>query len=133
MDKRLIYGALCCSLLLAGGCSKKLNSFQSSFFTTDPTPLETVGQGVPAPSFGTFAEASGSPVMIQGEDVRDNGQTVSYKNGGNVMIPFRVEYQPGMAKSDLYLDFAVDQNASRDTLHSTSPSTRTASATHCPA
>ena len=142
MDKRLIYGALCCSLLLAGGCSKKLNSFQSSFFTTDPTPLETVGQEVPATisgripekfmrknakvtttpvlqwstGSGTFAEASGSPVMIQGEDVRDNGQTVSYKNGGNVMIPFRVEYQPGMAKSDLYLDFAVDQNGKRYTL-----------------
>ena len=56
MDKRLIYGALCCSLLLAGGCSKKLNSFQSSFFTTDPTPLETVGQEVPATISGRIPE-----------------------------------------------------------------------------
>ncbi|MDE5797156.1 MAG: hypothetical protein K2H75_08585, partial [Muribaculaceae bacterium] len=37
-------------------------------------------------------------------------QVVGFKNGGNVTIPFNVEYKPEMEQSDLYLDFQVDQN-----------------------
>lgn len=142
MKKTFVCISLGGALLLAGGCSKKLAQFQSDFFSTDPTPLETVGQNVPATisgnipskfmrknakvtttpvlvwntSAGNTAEVSASPVLIQGEDVRDNGQTVSYNNGGNVMIPFNVAYQPEMAHSDLYLDFNVDQNGKTYTL-----------------
>lgn len=142
MKKYLLCIPLGAALLMAGGCSKKLADFQSDFFSTSPTPLETVGQNVPATisgqipakfmrknarvtttpvlqwqaANGTSGEVSAQPVLLQGEDVRDNGQTVSYANGGAVMIPFNVEYQPEMANSDLYLEFAVDQNGKKYTL-----------------
>lgn len=129
-------------LLLATGCSKKLNQFKSDYFTTVPTPLETVGQTVPGtvkatipPKFmvknakvtatpviqwttgmNTTGEATAQPVIFQGEDVRANGQVVNYQNGGNVSIPFSIAYLPQMAKSDLYLDFSVDQNGKVYTL-----------------
>ncbi len=118
------------------GCSKKLGQFKSDYFATTPTPLETVGEVVPGtvkgtlpPKFmvknakvtatpviqweksaGTWGEASATPVIFQGEDVRANGQVVNYSNGGMVSIPFSIEYLPEMAKSNLYLDFSVDQN-----------------------
>lgn len=142
MKKYLLCIPLGAALLMAGGCSKKLADFQSDFFSTSPTPLETVGQNVPATisgqipakfmrknarvtttpvlqwqaANGTSGEVSAQPVLLQGEDVRDNGQAVSYANGGAVMIPFNVEYQPEMANSDLYLEFAVDQNGKKYTL-----------------
>ncbi|MDE6010974.1 MAG: hypothetical protein K2F87_05990 [Muribaculaceae bacterium] len=124
------------ALLVAGGCSKKLSQFQSDYFSTNPTPLETVGEVVPGtvtakfpPKFmlrnvkvtatpvlqwqtadNTYGEAPATPVIFQGENVRDNGQVVSFTEGGTVNIPFSLPYQPEMAQSDLYLDFKVDQN-----------------------
>ncbi|MCM1370214.1 MAG: hypothetical protein NC204_07580 [Candidatus Amulumruptor caecigallinarius] len=129
-------------LMLNTGCSKKLSQFRSSYFTTIPTPLETVGQNVPGtvkatvpPKFmvknakvtatpvlqwstglNTTDEALAQPVIFQGEDVRANGQVVNYENGGNVSIPFSIPYVPAMEKSDLYLDFSVDQNGKIYTL-----------------
>ena len=139
--------AICLSLgagmlLMAGGCSKKLGQFQSDFFSTNPTPLETVGESVPGtvtakfpPKFmlknakvsatpvlqwedgnAVLGEAMATPVLFQGEQVRDNGQVVSYADGGTVTIPFTMPYQPEMAQSDLYLDFQVDQNGKQYTL-----------------
>lgn len=58
----------------------------------------------------SFGEVAGMPSVIQGEDVRANGQVVSYATGGGVTIPFTTIYKPEMAKSTLYLDFQVDQN-----------------------
>lgn len=140
-SKHLVFPALTAALLLSGGCSKKLAQFKADYFTTTPTPLETVGNTVPATVTGSLpakfmvknakvtatpvlawnegadtGEVKGSPVTIQGEDVRANGQVVSYQNGGTVTIPFRAEYQPEMAHSDLYLDFAVDQNGKQYSL-----------------
>ena len=37
--------------------------------------------------------------------MRANGQVVSYKEGGRMNVPFNVAYQPGMEKSELFLDF----------------------------
>ena len=113
------------------GCSKKVGDFQSSYFSTNPTPIETVGENVPATVTGvipakfmqknakvtvtpvlTYAdgETKGTPVVIQGENVRANGQVVSYANGGTVQVPFNTKYNPEMSESDLCLDFSVDQN-----------------------
>lgn len=118
------------------GCSKKLSQFKSDYFSTTPTPLETVGETVPGtvrgnlpPKFmvknakvtatpviqwttdaGTVGESAAQPYIFQGEDVRANGQVVNYSNGGMVSIPFSIGYLPDMANSDLYLDFQVDQN-----------------------
>ena len=101
----------------------------SDYFSTNPTPLQTVGQNVPAEITGRIpakvmeknakvtttpvlvwngGEAKGQPIVFQGVDVKDNGQTVP-ETGGSVMIPFLVAYQPDMQTSDLYLDFSVDQ------------------------
>ena len=134
MNKSVLMVAAVGCALVAGGCSKKLQQFQSDYFTTVPTPLETVGQNVPGTIKGSIpakfmvknakvtavpvlqwtaggatSEATATPVVFQGEDVRANGQEVSYANGGMVTIPFTIPYRPEMAHSDLYLDFNVDQ------------------------
>ena len=130
MKKTLVYLSLGAVVLSMGSCSKKVSEFASEYFTTNPTPLETVGQTVPATISGTVpakfmpknavvtvtpvlawegGEASSSQVTFQGENARANGQVISYKEGGNVTIPFNVLYQPEMANSDLYLDFKVNQ------------------------
>ena len=127
----ILYGALA-AFVAAGAvsCQKKQQPFLADYFSTNPTPLQTVGQNVPAEITGripakimvknakvtttpvlvwTDGEAKGQPVVFQGVDVRDNGQTVP-ETGGSVMVPFLVAYQPAMQTSDLYLDFVVDQN-----------------------
>ena len=130
MNNKVLYLALGVALLGTTSCSKKLGEFQSNYFNTTPTPLETVGNNVPATITGNIpakfmvknakvtatpvleyagGSVQGTPVTIQGENVRANGQVVSYDNGGTVQIPFNTEYKPEMAESDLYLDFQVDQ------------------------
>lgn len=142
MNRKMFYLAMGVVVLGMTGCSKKLGQFKSDYFSTTPTPLETVGEMVPGtvkgtlpPKFmvknakvtatpviqwstgiGTTGESSAQPVIFQGEDVRANGQVVNYANGGMVSIPFSIEYLPAMAKSDLYLDFSVDQNGKVYTL-----------------
>ena len=141
MNKSAIFLSLGALAMMAGGCSKKLGDFRSDYFSTRPTPLETVGQTVPGTVTGTLpakymvknalvkatpvltwdnqgveSQVAASPVLFQGENVRDNGQVVSYANGGQVSIPFNFEYRPEMAKSDLYLEFQVDQNGKVYTL-----------------
>ncbi|MCH5232284.1 MAG: tetratricopeptide repeat protein [Muribaculaceae bacterium] len=131
MKKTIFYLAIGVAVIGMTGCSKKIGAFQSSYFNTVPTPLETVGENVPATINGNIpakfmqknakvtatpvltymgGETEGAPVIIQGENVRANGQVVSYLNGGTVNIPFNTKYTPDMAESELYLDFQVDQN-----------------------
>ncbi len=137
MKKSVIYITLGATVLAMGSCSKKLGEFASDYFTTNPTPLETVGEQVPATITGNIpakfmqknaqvtatpvlawngGSVAGTPVTVQGENVRANGQVISYQNGGTVTIPFNVEYQPAMAESNLYLDFNVDQKGKTYTL-----------------
>ena len=131
MKKNILIMSLGAALIGLTGCSKKVADFQSSYFSTNPTPIETVGENVPATVTGripakfmqknakvtvtpvlTYAdgETKGTPVVIQGENVRANGQVVSYAAGGTVQVPFNTKYNPEMAESDLCLDFEVDQN-----------------------
>lgn len=131
MDKRVIYLLPAVALLSLSSCNKKLSQFSSDFFTTTPTPIESVGNEVPAKVTGHIpskfmvknarvtatpvlkwseGEVKGEPSIIQGEEVRANGQVVSYKEGGTVLIPFKAPYQSGMEQSDLWLEFEVDQN-----------------------
>lgn len=141
MKKTTIFLSLGALALVAGGCSKKLANFQSDYFSMRPSPLETVGEEVPGTVYATLpakfmlknakvtatpvlqwndngvaGERPATPVIFQGENVRDNGQVVSYANGGQVAIPFDIPYQPEMAQSELYLDFNVDQNGKLYTL-----------------
>ena len=142
MNYKFLCLAAGCVALGLSSCSSKLGQFRSDYFSTTPTPLETVGTQVPGtvrgnipPKFmvknakvtatpvlqwntgnGTTGEATGGPVIFQGQNVRANGQVVNYKEGGQVSIPFSLPYTPEMAKSDLYLDFSVDQNGKIYTL-----------------
>ncbi len=141
MNKTTVFLSLGALAMIAGGCSKKLGNFQSNYFSMSPSPMETVGQEIPGKVYvslpakfmvknakvsatpviqwneGTgVGEFAASPVIFQGENVRDNGQIVSYAKGGQVTIPFDIPYQPQMAKSDLYIDFKVDQNGKIYTL-----------------
>lgn len=118
-----------CALLLTG-CSKKMNQFAADYFTTNPNPLEVVGTNVPATVNGTVPakffvknatvtvtpvltygnyQTTGTPVAYQGEKVRGNNPVISYNNGGTVTIPVNFPYTPEMIKSELYLDFSVEQ------------------------
>ena len=118
------------SALLLTGCGKKMNQFAADYFSTNPNPLEVVGQNVPATVTGnippkffvknatvtvtpylTFdnTELAGNPMTFQGEKVRGNNRVISYDNGGTVTIPVNYVYQPAMQRSELYLGFTVDQ------------------------
>lgn len=130
--KSFFYSALAAAMAFgATSCQKKQQPFLSDYFSTNPTPLVTVGQNVPAEITGRIpakvmvknakvtttpvlvwndGEAKGQPIVFQGVDVRDNGQTVP-ETGGSVMVPFLVAYQPAMQTSDLYLDFTVNQGS----------------------
>lgn len=131
MNKKILIPALALMVVGMTGCSKKLGQFKSDYFSVNPTPLEVQGQNVPATITGRIpakfmlknakvqvtpvlvyasGETQSLPYLIQGEDARANGTVVSYLNGGSVAIPFDVTYNTAMEKSDLYLDFNVDQN-----------------------
>lgn len=116
--------------LLLTGCGKKMNQFAADYFTTNPNPLEVVGTHVPATVTGrvpakffvknavvtvtpvlTYGASSqnGSPLTFQGEKVRGNNPVISYERGGTVTIPVNYLYEPAMQRSELYLDFNVQQ------------------------
>lgn len=130
--KRLISRALLFvgALMMLTGCNKKMNQFAADYFATNPNPLEVVGTqvpatvtaNVPAKFFKKNAEVTVTPVLVwnggeatstpyrfQGEKVRGNATTVSYNNGGSYTIPVNFTYQPEMQKSELFLDFQVQQ------------------------
>lgn len=131
MKQKFVYIALGVALIGLTGCSKKLGQFKSDFFKTTPTPLETVGTDVPGVVTGNLpakfmvknakvtatpviqwatGSKEGTPTIVQGENVRANGQIISYANGGTFSVPFSMPYQPEMENSNLYLSFEVDQN-----------------------
>ena len=130
MDKKLGLSILLGSTLMLTGCGKKMNQFAADYFTTNPNPLEVVGQNVPATVTGRIpakffqknatvtvtpyltynnTEKAAAPMTFQGEKVRGNNQVISYENGGTVTIPVNYVYEPEMQRSELYLGFTVDQ------------------------
>jgi outer membrane protein OmpA-like peptidoglycan-associated protein len=113
-------------------CGKKLGQFSSDYFTTNPNPLEVVGEKVPATVTGQVPakffvkdavvtvtpylvfdgqEVASQAYTFQGEKVRGNAPVINYEYGGNVTIPVSFVYQPEMAKSELELAFAVTQGS----------------------
>ncbi len=130
MNQKLGYVAILGVALMMSSCGKKLGQFSADYFTTNPNPLEVVGEKVPAtvtghvPSkfFVKNAEVTVTPYLVfdgqqvasqaysfQGENVRGNAPVISYENGGNVTIPVSFDYQPAMAQSVLELAFNVTQ------------------------
>ncbi len=127
------------SALMLTGCGKKMNQFAADYFSTNPNPLEVVGTHVPATVTGHIpakffqknATVTVTPVLtyngqrqeasamtFQGEKVRGNNPVISYDNGGTVTIPVNYIYEPAMQRSELYLDFSVDQKGKQYALPS---------------
>ena len=96
--------------------------------TVNPSPLTVVGDKVNADITGTFpvkqfskkavvtitpvlkyegGEALGAPVTYVGEKAKENGTTVSYKQGARYSQSASFDYVPAMAKSELYLRFTA--------------------------
>lgn len=105
-------------------------TFCPNYFTTNPNPLEAIGGKIPAVVTGNIPakffnkdavvsvtpflayEGTGVPaatVRFQGDKVRGNNPQISYDRGGMMTIPVNFIYMPSMRKSELYLDFTVDQ------------------------
>lgn len=105
---------------------KKLGALSADNFTVTPTPLEAVAGQVPATINGKFpekymkkkavvtvtpvlkyegGEVKGQSATFQGEKVKGNNQTISYKVGGNYTMKSIFDFVPAMKKSDLYLTF----------------------------
>lgn len=116
---------------MLSSCGKKMGQFAADYFTTNPNPLEVVGQKVPAtvtakiPAkfFVKNATVTVTPYLVfdgkevasqsysfQGEKVRGNAPVISYEYGGTATIPVSYTYEPAMAKSQLELAFNVQQN-----------------------
>lgn len=101
---------------------------QPEQITVNPSPLAVVGDKVNADITGTFPvkkfakkgiltvtpvlkfdgkEIEGPTVTYVGEKVKENGTTVSYKQGGQYTQSCSFDYDPAMAKSELYLRFTA--------------------------
>ena len=114
--------------VLVSSCACRLKPLNGSAAQVDPNPLTLVGTQIPGQVRLTLptkwchkraivnitpelrysgTSVTGQTVTIQGENVRDNYQTISYDRGGSVIVPFAFEYKPGMEQSDLYLTFTA--------------------------
>ncbi len=130
MNRKLCYIAVLGTALTLTSCGKKLGQFSSDYFTTNPNPLEVVGEkvpaavtaNIPAKFFVKNAEVTVTPYLVfngtevasqayafQGEKVRGNNPVISYEYGGTATIPVSFMYQPEMANSQLELAFNVTQ------------------------
>lgn len=115
-------------VVLVSSCASKLKPLASSAAQVDPNPLTLVGTQIPGQVRLTLPakwchkraivhitpelryngmSVTDQTVTIQGENVRDNYQTISYDRGGSVILPFAFAYKPGMEQSDLYLTFTA--------------------------
>ena len=101
----------------------------------NPDPLTVVGNKVeadvtctfPAKKFGKKAvltvtpvlkfngtEVVGESVTYVGEKVKENGTTVSYKEGGKVTFKVSFDYVPEMAKCELVLRYSTEKGNAPD-------------------
>ncbi len=132
MKKLLFLSTSLLVVLLFSSCGKDLGALTSSNFKANPSPLEVkagvvnvdiTGQ-IPAKYFNKKAELTVTPVLkygseslkgnskvLQGEKVKGNNQTVSYKNGGNFFLSTSYKYVPEMVVSELVLEFSVAQGS----------------------
>ena len=138
MIKKLYLPLMALFVLALTSCGK-MGELSADYFTTTPEVLEAVGGKVPVTINGKFpekymkknatvevtpvlrwngGEAKGQPATFQGEKVEGNGQTISYKVGGNYTMKTSFDYVPEMAKSELYLDFKITRGSKTYTIPS---------------
>ena len=132
-----IYLPLVALFVLALSSCGKMGELSSDYFTTNPEVLEAVAGKVPVTINGKFpekymkknaivevtpvlkwngGEAKGQPATFQGEKVEGNGQTISYKMGGNYTMKASFDYIPEMAKSELFLNFKITRGSKTYTI-----------------
>ena len=128
MRKQLLFALTLVLAVVFSSCNKDLTALDPSLFNCTPNPLVEKAGKVDATITGTFpvkyfsknatvtvtpvmvfngTEVKGKPSVFQGEKVKDNNKVISYKAGGKYTIVTSFDYVPEMAKSELYLDFAV--------------------------
>ena len=138
MIKKL-YLPLVAMLVFALSSCGKMGELSADYFTTNPEVLEAVGGKVPVTITGKFpekyfkknatvevtpvlrwdgGEAKGQTAKFQGEKVKGNDQTISYKAGGTYTMKASFDYIPEMAKSELYLDFKIKKGKKEYTIPS---------------
>jgi len=138
MIKKLYLPLVALMVLAISSCSK-MGELSSDYFTTNPEVLEAIAGKVPVTINGKFpekylkknatvevtpvirwngGEAKGQPATFQGEKVEGNGQTISYKAGGNYTMKANFDYVPEMANSELYLDFVITKGSKTYTIPS---------------
>ena len=138
MIKKLYLPLVALMVLALSSCGK-MGELSSDYFTTNPEVLEAVAGKVPVTINGKFpegyfkknatvevtpvlrwngGEAKGQPALFQGEKVEGNGQTISYKAGGNYTMKASFDYVPEMANSELYLDFKITRGSKTYTIPS---------------
>ena len=138
MIKKLYLPLVALMVLVLSSCGK-MGELTSDYFTTNPEVLEAVAGKVPVTINGKFpekymkknatvevtpvirwngGEAKGQPATFQGEKVQGNGQTISYKAGGNYTMKANFDYVPEMANSELYLDFKITKGSKTYTIPS---------------
>jgi Tfp pilus assembly protein PilF/outer membrane protein OmpA-like peptidoglycan-associated protein len=124
MKKSLFFASVIAIAILTS-CGTAVQPEQIS---VNPSPLVVVGNQVEAQITGTFpvkkfaknavltvtpvlkyegGEALGQSVVYVGEKAKENGQMVSYKEGGKYTQVATFDYVPQMAKSELYLRFVA--------------------------
>ncbi len=130
MKQKLCMAAALSAVLLLSSCGKKLEALSADYFTTNPNPLEVVGEKVPATVTGKLpgkyfqknavltvtpilvyngTETASQPFAFQGEKVLGNNPVISYEYGGTITIPASYVYTPEMAQAQLELAFSVTQ------------------------
>ena len=130
MRRKLTFPFLLLCLFALVGCNKEMTPLTADYFKVNPSPLEAKGGMVTATVTGTFpekyfdknavvtvtpymvyadGETAGTPFTYQGEKVKGNDQTISYKAGGVITLPVAFKYIPEMQKSSLYLAFNIQQ------------------------
>ena len=121
--KKSLFLASVIAVALLTSCGTAVQPDQVS---VNPSPLTVVGNQVEAEITGTFpvkkfaknavltvtpvlkyngGEAVSKSVTYVGESAKENGQVVSYKEGGKYTQVAIFDYVPQMAKSELYLRF----------------------------
>ena len=132
-----IYLPLVALFVLALSSCGKMGELSSDYFTTNPEVLEAVAGKVPVTINGKFpekymkknaivevtpvlkwngGEAKGQSTTFQGGKVEGNGQTISYKLGGNYTMKASFDYIPEMAKSELFLNFKITRGSKTYTI-----------------
>lgn len=113
-------------ILLLASCKSSLGELSPDSITVTPQILEAVNGKVPASIDGTFpakyfhkkavltvtpvlqwegGSVKGESITFQGEAIEGNNQVIVKEVGGTYNLKTSFDYQPEMAKSELYLFF----------------------------